>query len=277
MTSFDPEAIGAARTMLFVPGDRSERFPKAAASGADCIVLDLEDAVPPARKDTARRAVSRWLETEGAAVVRINSPGSPWYAADIAALGQRPQAIMLPKATAADQVAALVSKLPIGSCVIPLLETAAGVLQASAICASSAVVRVAFGNGDLAAQLGVDPADRTALLHARTSIVLASAAGGIAAPLDGVTTSIADDRALTEDVQHAIALGFSGKLCIHPRQIPIVHEGFTPSDEDLRWAHTVVAASGEHAITALDGAMVDAPVIARARRLLARAHPHPRE
>jgi citrate lyase subunit beta / citryl-CoA lyase len=267
--------IASARSLLFVPGSRPDRFAKARASGADEIVIDLEDAVAPDEKAQAREHVRQWRATEGTGVVRINGPDSQWYEDDVAALTDRPCAVMLPKAASKEEIAGLMNRLAPGSCVIPLLESAVGVLEARGICAAAGVVRAAFGNADLAGDLGVDPADRTALAHARAATVLASAASRVAPPLDGVTIALTDDEVLRADAEHAAALGFTGKLCIHPRQVPIVHEVFSASPEELAWAREVVARASE-SVTVVDGRMIDKPVIDRARRLLARAPGHAR-
>ena len=267
--------IASARSLLFVPGSRPDRFGKARASGADEIVLDLEDAVAPDDKAQAREHVRQWHATEGTGVVRINGPDSQWYEDDVAALADRPCAVMLPKAASKEDIAGLMNRLAPGSCVIPLLESAVGVLEARGICAAAGVVRAAFGNADLAGDLGVDPADRTALAHARAATVLASAASRVAPPLDGVTIALTDDEVLRADAEHAAALGFTGKLCIHPRQVPIVHEVFSASPEELAWAREVVASASD-SVTVVDGRMIDKPVIDRARRLLARAPAHAR-
>ena len=271
MTGVDIESIASARTLLFVPGDRPDRFLKAEASGADGIVLDLEDAVGPDRKAEARENVCRWRAGRGSGLVRINGSNSPWYQQDVASLSDRPCAVMLPKAADPEQVADLMARLPAGSCVIPILESAVGVLEARAICAAQGVVRAAFGNGDLASELGIDHTDRAALGHARCAIVLASAASGVAPPLDGVTTAVADESALVADTEHAAALGFTGRLCIHPSQISVVHRILAPSEDDLRWAREVLAAEGDGSAAMLHGQMIDKPFVDHARRLLARA------
>jgi citrate lyase subunit beta/citryl-CoA lyase len=264
-------AIAAARTLLFVTGDRPDRFAAAAASGADGIVLDLEDGVGPAHKAEARDNVRRWRAHGGDGVVRINGPDSDWYLEDLSALGDRPSAVMLPKAASAAQVGDVLERLPHGSCVVPILETAVGVLDARSICAAAGVVRAAFGNGDLSTQLGVHHADRDALAHARSAIVLASAAAGVAAPLDGVATAVADESTLIADAEDAAALGFTGKLCIHPRQVAPVHRVFAPSLEQVRWAREMLLAAGDGSARVLRGELVDRPIVERARRLLARA------
>lgn len=267
----DAARIAAARTLLFVPGDRPDRFAKAEASGADGIVVDLEDGVAPRAKDAARRHVRAWRAGGGAGLVRINGPGTPWFDDDIAALGGQACAVMLPKAAGPAQVRDVLAVLPAGSCAVPIVESAAGVLQAAAIAAVEGVVRLAFGNGDLGAQLGVDPADQLALGSARALVVLGSAAGGLASPLDGVTTAVADDTVLRVDVEHARRVGFTGKLCVHPRQVPLVHSALAPTADELRWARQVVAAGADEGVALAAGHLIDKPIVERARLVLARA------
>ena len=262
-----------AMSLLFVPGHRPDRFAQAAAAGAGGIILDLEDAVAPEAKDAAREHVREWLADGGPAVVRINAPGTAWYAEDLKAVAGSGAAVMLPKAESPDQVAEVASALGSRAAVLPLVETADGLLNARAILAAPGVVRAAFGSIDLSAQLGVDPTDTQALLFARSSLVLASAGAGVAAPVDGVTTDITDDEALAADTRHAVALGFTGKLCIHPAQVPAVTEAFAPSEDELKWARAVLGAGDS--VAAVDGHMVDKPMLERARRLLALAEEPP--
>ncbi|KMO76312.1 (3S)-malyl-CoA thioesterase [Mycolicibacterium obuense] len=267
------DAVAAARSMLFVPGDRPERFSKAAASGADAIVLDLEDAVGAENKDAARAAVDTWLGEHAhtvAAVVRVNGTETHWHADDVAMLSGHRCAVMLPKATCAAQLRGVAAQLGAAAGVIALIETAQGVLAAQEISSADSVVRTAFGSVDLAVELGVSPDDRDAMYQARGTVILASAAAGRPAPLDGVTTSVSDEDQLCGDTRYAARLGFGGKLCIHPRQIEIVNQGFSPSDTDVAWARTVVEAAGGDGVCVVDGRMVDKPVVDRAVRLLAR-------
>ncbi|MEV0908992.1 HpcH/HpaI aldolase/citrate lyase family protein [Streptomyces hokutonensis] len=270
----DRPRVASARTLLFVPGHRPDRFAKAAAAGADGIVLDLEDAVAPDSKDAARDHVLAWLSDGGTGIVRINGPATPWYDRDMAALAEHPRTVMLPKAERPHQISDLLARLPPGSAVVPLLETAAGVLDARAVCAVPGVIRAGFGSVDLAAELGVDPDDPTALAYTRSHLVLASAAAGVAPPLDGVTTALDDERALVADAERAAALGFTGKLCVHPRQVPPVNAAFTPSDEEREQARAIVRATADRAadgaVTVVNGRMVDRPVLERAHRLLNR-------
>jgi citrate lyase subunit beta/citryl-CoA lyase len=262
-----------ARTFLFVPGDRPDRFGKAADSGADVVILDLEDAVAADRKREAREHVGAWLGEANRAAVRVNGDGTPWQAEDVAMIAGLPGpvvAVMVPKAERQERLATLSRALPAGTGIIPLIETAAGILRAAAVCAAPGVVRPAFGSVDLAAQLGVDHRSHAAFQHARSSLVLAAAAAGCAAPIDGVTTGIADEDSLRADLAHAAALGFTGKLCVHPRQVAPANECLSPSDADLEWARQVVAA-GQGSARAHDGQMIDRPVVLRAEAILARA------
>ena len=264
--------VAGARTLLFVPGHRSDQFAKAANSAADGMILDLEDAVGPDSKAGARLAVLDWLDAGGGGVVRINAPGTPWHHDDVQALQGQPRLVMVPKATPAS-VGAVIERLPVGSCVVALIESAAGVLHSRETAAVPGVVRLALGNIDLGAELGVNPEDHLALLTTRSTLVLASAAAGIASPLDGVTADFHDADALTDDVAHALSLGFTGKLCIHPRQLETVHRALTPSPAEVLQARRVIAAAGTGDVTVLDGKMLDKPVVARAHGVLRRLPP----
>jgi citrate lyase subunit beta/citryl-CoA lyase len=265
-------SLATARSALFVPGNRPERFAKAAQSGADAIVLDLEDAVAPEEKSLARRHVTAWLDRGGHGAVRINGSETEWHADDIRDLRGRGATVMLPKAETAEQIHSLLELLGPQSNVVALIETAAGVLNAPAVCAAPGVVRCAFGSVDFSAQLGVDPTTRTALVHARSTLVVASASAQIAAPLDGVTTAIGDLDVLSDDCSHAAGLGFTGKLCIHPRQVEVVNTAFSPSEQQIAWADRVLAACADGNVTVLEGQMIDKPVVERAGRIRRATH-----
>ena len=256
-------ALGGIIAPLFVPAHRPERFAKAAASGADAIILDLEDAVPVEAKEAARAAL-RSLPDSVPVLVRINAAGTPWHEDDLAALGDLPLAgIVLPKAEALADIARVVLSHP----VVALIETARGLVEARQIAAAPGVARLAFGSIDFAADLGCGH-EREALASARCELVLASRLAGLAAPLDGVTANFRDDAAAAGDARYARMLGFGGKLAIHPQQVAPILGGFRPLDEEADWARRVLA-SGDGAV-ALDGAMIDAPVRARAHWVLAR-------
>jgi citrate lyase subunit beta / citryl-CoA lyase len=253
---------------LFVPASRTERFAKAAASGADAVILDLEDAVAPEAKSLARS----YLRTDFTSlpiVVRVNALGTPWYADDLAAVRNvQAAAVMLPKVECPDALASAFELLGGSTPIIALVETARGIANCRQIAASSSVVRLAFGSIDFCADVGCAHTPE-ALLSARSEIVLASRLAELHAPLDGVTAAISDGEAARHDARHALNLGFGGKLCIHPNQIEHVLLGFRPDENEIAWARKVLT-SGDGAV-AVDGAMVDEPVRRRARAVLKRS------
>lgn len=270
--SSSPERVAAARSALFVPGDRPERFDKAVASGADLVIIDLEDAVAAEDKARAREEAVSWLSAgRGGAAVRINALGTEHSPADRSALVGRPglEAVVVPMADDPAALARLAGELD-GVAVVAMIETAAGVLQALEVARSPGVTRLAFGHLDLAADL--DSADsRVAMLHARSTLVLASRAAGLPGPLEGVTPTLDDPARWAQDARYAAELGFSGKLVIHPAQVEAVNAAFTPTAEEVARATRVLEAAAQGGAVRLDGEMVDAPVVARARRVLARA------
>lgn len=253
---------------LFVPANRPERFNKAAASGADAIILDLEDAVPPQAKEEARRSLYVGF-TDRPVLVRINGIGSEWHIDDVAVISSLPICgVILPKAEMGGPLQGLAADLGRRLPIIALIETARGLRDAAEIAALPGIERLAFGSIDFSAELGCAHT-REALLCARSSVVLASRLAGSAPPLDGVTTSVDDADLVKEDARYARDLGFGGKLAVHPRQIGPIYAGFRPDESETAWAHRVLAA-GEGAVE-VDRAMVDAPVRIRARSILARA------
>lgn len=264
----DRQRLAAARSLLFVPGSRPDRFEKAAEAGADVVVLDLEDAVRPDEKELALQHVVEWLASGRWAVVRINGIGTPWHEAEISALAPIGCGVMVPKAEDANALAGLAEHWECG--LVALVETARGVQVLDAVAAAPGVERIALGTIDLAAELGVDPASWPALAYARGRVVAASSAAKLPAPIDGVTTAVADAKRLTSDALAARELGFGGKLCIHPRQVQAIHQAFHPRAEEISWAKRVVAASSAGGVTVVDGAMIDAPVVRRARAILSR-------
>lgn len=248
---------------LFVPADRPERFAKAAASGADAVILDLEDAVAPAAKPVARAALAADF-TELPVIVRINATGTAWHEDDLAAVAALPVAgIMLPKAERIEDLARVAAIKP----VIALVETVAGMSAASDLARSGHAARLAFGSVDYAADLGCAHV-REALAAARAEVVFASRLGSLLPALDGVTTDVSDPERAADDARHAALLGFGGKLVIHPRQVEPVRQAFAPTEAELDWARRVLA-SGD-GVAVVDGTMVDEPVRIRARSILAR-------
>lgn len=260
-----------ARTYLFVPGNRPERFSKALSAGADVVILDLEDAVSPQDKDEARRAVREWLDPARPVAVRINGTQTPWFEED-AALLRHPavSAVLLPKAERSEEVSSVRHRAQRPIPVLPIIETARGYAAAQSLAQTEGVQRLVFGSLDFQVDLGIEDEDE-ALLAFRSGLVLASRLAEIEAPVDGVTPAIDDEDRIRAEALRARRLGFGGKLCIHPRQIPLVQAAFRPSAEEAAWARRVleaVARSGGAAV-AVDGKMVDRPVILRAERILA--------
>jgi len=251
---------------LFVPADRPDRFAKAAASGADAIIIDLEDAIAPDRKAPVRDALSRDGLPAAPILLRVNGTATEWFAGDVtAALALGIDGLLLPKTETLDDVAKVRTAGLFD--IVALIETARGLANARAI-AGGGVARLAFGSIDYAVDLGCAH-EREALLAARSEIVLASRLAGLPPPLDGVTTAIDDPAAAEADARYAGSLGFAGKLCIHPRQIAAVRAGFAPTAAEIDWAESILAAPDGGA-TRIAGTMVDAPVRQRARQILAR-------
>jgi citrate lyase subunit beta / citryl-CoA lyase len=268
-----------ARSYLFVPGNRAERFDKALACGADAVVLDLEDAVAPEDKSGARDAVAYYLAAADDTVrrrlvVRINDASTPGFDADLAMLAAaQARCVMLPKAEAVATLARVRSVCP-GIDALALIESARGVLNAEALASAEGVTRLVFGTLDFALDLDLvdDPcAGAVGLDAAASRLAWASRAAGLPPPVAGVTPDIDDVARLRADFARARAHGFGAKLCIHPKQVAVVHEALAPSAAELEWARRVVAAAeGSTGAVRVDGRMVDKPVLQRALRLLAR-------
>jgi citrate lyase subunit beta / citryl-CoA lyase len=265
-----------ARSYLFVPGNRPERFGKALASLADVVVLDLEDAVAPADKAGAREAVARHIAAADAATrprlaVRINDESTPWFDVDLARLADTGVAlVMLPKSERPATVVRVRAACP-GVQVLALIESARGVLAAEALAAAEGVARLVFGTLDFALDLDL-PGDPVGLDYAASRLALASRAAGLPSPVAGVTPDIDNPAQGSADFERARAHGFGAKLCIHPKQVASVHQALLPSDQQLDWARRVLAAAeASSGAVQVDGRMVDKPVLERAKRLLARA------
>jgi citrate lyase subunit beta/citryl-CoA lyase len=265
-----------ARTFLFVPGTRPDRFAKAAASGADAVILDLEDAVSAPDKPIARATVARHVFAHRA-LVRVNGAGTPWHVDDLAALADASQlaGVVLPKTESPDHVAAVAAVLGPRIGVFALLETARGVRDAGLIAQAPGVARLIFGNLDFCLDAGIphQAGNQQALLFARSAIIVAARAAGLVGPVDGVQPDIDDDAETLADAHRAVALGFSGKLCLHPRQVPLVHAAFRPPAAQLQWARRVVevAADSAGAAVRVDGEMIDKPRLELARRIISAA------
>jgi citrate lyase subunit beta/citryl-CoA lyase len=270
---------GFSSTFLFVPGTRSDRFIKALESGADGIILDLEDAVAEEDKQKARDAIhSAWptftAEQKKRLIIRSNAPGSHFYAADlILAKALDVACLLIPKSESLDQINGAALILP-NTAIIPMIETAIGLDRLNEIANSEQVLRLALGNIDLQADLRMvcDPQE-TELQHARFQMVLASRLAQIAPPIDGVTPSTDDIERITDDAERAKRMGFGGKLCIHPKQVSIVKDAFMPTSEEVSWAQRVIEAdqASKGGAVKLDGRMIDRPVVLLDQRTLALA------
>lgn len=293
--SLHPNSIaGTWRTVLYVPGDRPDRIAKAHASGVKAVAVDWEDAVALSNKPTARSSTAQAISTlpihDSATIIRVNGIGTEYIDDDIDALASilgQLSAIMLPMTESADHVREMADKLtaleslshqltrPLH--IVPLIETAAGIQQSFEIAESSdRVCCLAFGPADLSRQLGVTlTAGGDELLVARSQLVLASAAAGLSAPIDGPYLTLTDTAGLRQSAAHARSLGFGGKQVLHPDQIDVVAEVFASTPEQISRAREVLDAfdraekDGVSAIQLDDGTFVDYPVAARAAAILA--------
>lgn len=267
LSAFPPQSY------LFVPGSRPERFGRALESGADAVIIDLEDAVEPAAKEAARASIANWVSRKHPVLVRINGRATPWFEAD-AKLGALDgvAGIVLPKAETAEDVTATVAIARRRVSVYPLIESARGMWNAMAVAKAPFVKRLMFGTLDFIAEMSM-PDDGEPLNHYRSQLALISRVAGIESPVDGVTPDIHDIARIERDALNGKRLGFGAKLCIHPKQVEAVHHVFRPGEQEIAWAARVADAAsqaGAGAIT-VDGKMVDRPVLLRAQRILALA------
>jgi citrate lyase subunit beta/citryl-CoA lyase len=286
--------VTTARSHLYVPGDKPEVLAKALGRGADALIVDLEDAVAPANKDTARRVVAEWLGALPAAAdnpvqvwIRINS--GPMGHDDVrAVIGPAVTGVVAAKTETADELVALHAtlteiedkrELVAGSIgVVPLLESAAAVLRAMEIAKAPRVQRLQVGEADLKADIGVELGDdQRELLYVRSQVVLVSAAAGIDPPVGPVDTNFKDVEALKASTQAVKRMGYLGRACIHPAQAAVVNEVFTPSGDEVAEARDLIArfdaamAAGDGVCLDARGRMVDEAVVRQARRLLSLA------
>jgi citrate lyase subunit beta / citryl-CoA lyase len=279
------------RSFLFAPGNHARRVEKCLTLGADAVILDLEDAVANAEKAATRATVVEALQRPRRCqgYVRVNSLGTEWSHGDFVAVAAAGvDGIVLPKVESASdlETAEWLLKslerergLPDGGIdLIPIIETAAGYSNIGSILrAARRARRVAFGAGDFTLDVGITwSAEEAELLPYRTAFVVESRAAGLEPPLDTVWVTLSDAEGFRRSVQRAKDLGFQGKLCIHPDQVPVVNERFRPSGQELAHARKVVDAFGQAerdglAAIQVDGQFVDYPIVYRAQRLIARA------
>ncbi|MEF8779840.1 MAG: CoA ester lyase [Haloferacaceae archaeon] len=269
------------RSVLFSPGDRPSLMEKAPGVGADAVVFDLEDAVVPARKAEAREAVRDVLAAdrfdpacEVCVRLTLEEPERDLEVL-VGAETLRLDALVLPKVESADTVrrrAKMARSRGLDVPILSLVETAAGVLAAEEIAAAEPTAALVFGAEDLSADVGATrTAAGTEVLYAREHVVLAASAAGVDA-IDTVYTDFEDDDGLREETSFARQLGFDGKLAIHPAQVPVINDAFTPGESEREWARRVLAARAEadrdeRGVFEVDGEMIDRPLIARAERI----------
>jgi citrate lyase subunit beta/citryl-CoA lyase len=256
------------RSWLFAPGHNEKLVRQVFEGGADLVLLDLEDAVPPDMKDRAREMVASAAAARQC-WVRVNRAGSETCERDLAKVAGSVLGLRIPKVESAADVAWVAKRAP----GVPLdctIESARGVLAAFEIASAPACALLSYGGLDLAADLGIQEGEQETL-YARSHLVLAARAAGKPKPSDGVYPMLNDEDGLRKEVEAAKRLGFFGKSAIHPRQVPIIHEVFAPSAEEVAWARGVMAAfekSGGAATRTASGEFVDMPVAERARQIL---------
>ena len=258
------------RSYLFVPANRPERFEKAIASGAHEVIIDLEDAVPKLEKVIARKAAADWFSQNKPALVRLNGSSTEWFADDVK-LCNLPgvQGVVLPKCETTHEIGIVAQGCGHKPRILPIIESAQGFWNALAVARAPFVDCLIFGSIDLQLDLGIS-GDGHELDHFRSQLVLISRLGGINSPVDGICAAIHDAERLRTETLSARRFGFGGKLCIHPKQVSVINQSFLPSPEEVTWARRVIdaASAAGGAALALDGAMVDRPIIARAEAIL---------
>jgi citrate lyase subunit beta/citryl-CoA lyase len=263
------------RSYLFVPGNRPERFGKARTSGADAVIFDLEDAVQPQDKPAARDTVRAYMDAGRPAFVRINAVDTEWFANDIAAIANHPgvTGIVLPKAETREQIETVLAHAHPSLTILAIVETARGFANLAQLCAAPRVQRMVFGTLDFQIDLNIE-GDGEELDMFRSQIVLASRLAGLTTPVDGVSTVLDDPVAIESEARRGRRFGFGAKLCIHPLQIDAVHRAYAWTDTELAWAKRVLQAveASSGAAVAVDGKMVDMPVILKARRMVGAHH-----
>jgi len=271
-----------ARSLLFVPADRPERHAKALASGADLVIIDLEDAVAPDAKTAAREALAQSLAKLPTAdrarvLVRVNAQDTAWFGDDLAFIAGLPEGslggLMVPKVEDPALLAAIAAACP-GLPLLPQIESGAGLDALDRIAPGAGVVRLCLGHLDLQNDLGISCGpDESEIAPARWDMVRASRRHGLPPPVDSVTTDTRDLSVTDHDAARALRQGFGGKLCIHPAQVARVHAAFTPGADRQDWARRVLAAveASQGGVCTVDGRMVDTPVIVTAQRVLARS------
>ena len=268
------------RSLLFVPGTRTDRITKALASGADVVIVDLEDAVALEEKASARQALEQFLNsTPGITlIVRINSDDGrdeENFQQDLALCTKFSAitGVMLPKTETPEQIARASAS---GKPIWPLIETAQGLTALPKIASSPGLERLVFGALDMATDLNLEPSSpgaETVLDHCRHQLILHSRAQSLPPPIESVTPEINDLSKVEIAAKKAVEMGFSGMLSIHPKQVLAIHNAFAPDEKTLQWARYVIGeAKTRGGAFQFEGQMIDAPVLSRARAILERAN-----
>ncbi|MGT2425369.1 HpcH/HpaI aldolase/citrate lyase family protein [Amnibacterium kyonggiense] len=258
----DPEI---ARSWLLVNGNRPETFDAARASRADQIILDIEDAVDPAKKDDARAAVIAWLRDGNRAWVRINDRSTTFWGDDVALLAGVPglDGVLLAKTEAPEHVTETFDRLGGSVPVLPLIESAVGIEAAVAVACARGAFRLAFGSGDYRRDTGTSAAD-LAMAYPRSRLVVASRVGGLPGPIDGPTVG-SSHPVLREQSQTTVELGMTGKLCLDVGQLPVINEVISPTPSDVAWARDFLADFEARGRVIRDGS--DLPRLGRAQKI----------
>ena len=288
-------AVPPIRSWLYAPGNNARLLEKVFGAGADAVILDLEDAVPPGEKVRAREMVAEAVRGRAgqpgpSVFVRVNHPSSGLAQNEVrAVVGPGLAGLRVPKVEDAatveavdDWIAAAEAQAGLSPGSVALvcnIETGRGLAQAEAIArARPRVLALAFGGADLARDLNLSPGpDGLETLYARSQLVLASRLAGVRPPVDGVYTHLSDEQGLERSTRQARALGFFGRSALHPRQVPIINRVYTPGADELAWASQVVAAAeraeatGSGALQLPNGDFVDVAIVRRAQDLLALA------
>ncbi|MFM0060195.1 CoA ester lyase [Paraburkholderia phytofirmans] len=261
---------GKHRSYLFVPVNRPDRFDSAMKSGTDAMIIDVEDAVAPMDKISARNLVTAWAREDRVVYVRVNARGTPWFEED-AVLNSLPgvAGLVLPKAECSADVAALVRAASQQTAVFPLIESAKGMCNALEIAKAPHVRQLMIGTLDFMLDMQID-VDNEELNGFRAELTKISRVAGIDTPIDGVTVALHDELQLERDARNGKRFGFFGKLCIHPKQVAKVNQCYAPSGKDIAWARRVLDAAHDAngAALMIDGSMVDRPVVLRAERIM---------
>lgn len=280
--------MAPARSFLFVPGDRADMIARAASRGADAIIVDLEDAVAPSAKQEARATLASWgaalVDSPADLWIRVNRPGD-LFEPDVWAAGAcRPAGLMIPKVSTPaelERAAGLLDDVEIANRMpgnsirlLPIVETAPAMLEIAELGACRRVTQLMIGELDLSAELGIDPKNVTALVPLRMQVVVASAALGLEQPLGPVSPNFRDLEVLRRETEELASLGFGSRPAIHPAQVPVYNEVFSPSPDAVAQARKLVdlyeaaLSEGRGAVTDDEGHMVDEAVVRAARRLL---------